>query len=103
MDLHIMICVQGAGHACPPPQNHQSRDFLDALSDDAQQLISTGACLAQRLSVIFLAWQEDHKREDDFSRAMVATDDLACAHPAKRIWPPLHHTLANILFQIFYI
>ena len=32
---------------------------------------------------ILCSWQEDHKREDDFSRAMVATDDLACAHPAK--------------------
>ena len=26
--------------------------------------------------------QADQEREDDFSRAMVATDDLACAHPA---------------------
>ena len=41
------------------------------------------ACLAVCINITLpRALQEDEKREDDFSRAMVATDDLACAHPA---------------------
>ena len=39
---------------------------------------------AHQMSALFCAWQEDPKREDDFSRAMVATDDMACAHSASR-------------------
>ena len=56
------------------------------------QLIFACARLAQRLNVntILCAWQEDEKHEDDFSRAMVATDDVCCAHPARRISPPWH-------------
>ena len=52
-------------------------------------------CLAARINTTLpRAWQEDEEREDDFSRAMVATDDLACAHPASG--QASHHILTAL-------